>query len=379
MLYAEEGHSAKAGASQVDALLVTSPPAVSAADALRVAGVCYPEFRDCSPLAGERDVNFRIAAADGRALTLKFINAAERLEETAMQVAVLKHLDEDIAVAAPHHQPAVLAGAVGCAGVAPGMSEAGETLDWILYRAAPGAAPVRVRAYGFLEGRPGMQLQASPEAFDALGKSAAMLGLRLSGFDHPAAHRQLLWDTSQVLGLRPMLGAVSDAEELRMIEDYLACFERQVSPVLDGLPRQVIHNDLSPSNILVDDDGLSPVGILDFGDMVVAPRIAEIAIAASYQMGRCGDPLGALAAMVKGYESIAPLSADERSHVLDLVLARLVQRMVITSWRAARFPSNRDYILRSHAAATALFVKLFKDWKRGVAKAESSAPAPYRP
>ncbi len=360
MSYAQDCCSPEVRAPQVDALLVTSPPAVSALDAQRLAAICYPEFRDCTLLAGERDVNFRIAANDGRALTLKFINSAEGLQETAMQVAVLKHLDGGTGVAAPHHEPAVLQEAAGGHQVTPGAWEDGQTLDWVLYRSVPEATPVRVRAYGFLEGRPGAQLKASPDGFASLGKSAAMLGLRLADFDHPAAHRKLLWDTSQVLGLRSMLGAVSDADELRMIEQYLARFEKNVAPALAGLPHQVIHNDLSPSNILVGDGRLSLVGILDFGDMVYAPRIAEIAIAASYQMDRCGDPSGVLVAMVGGYESVAPLSADERAHVLDLVLARLVQRMVITSWRAARFPSNRDYILRSHAAATALFVRLHK-------------------
>lgn len=364
MSYAEKSCSSRAGAPQVDALLVTSPPAVSAVDAQKVAAVCYPGFQHCSPLAGERDVNFRIAADDGRALALKFINAAERLDETDMQVAVLKHLADDAAVAAPHHQPAVLNGTAMQTGIAPGASAAGETLDWVQYRATPDAEAVRVRAYGFLEGRPGLQLQASSQAFSALGQCAAALGLRLAGFDHPAAHRQLLWDTCQVLGLHSMLGAVADVDERRLIEDYLRRFERTVAPALASLPKQVIHNDLSPSNILVNDEGTLPVGVLDFGDMVYAPRIAEIAIAASYQMGRCDDPLAALAAIVGGYAQVAPLSPPEREHVLDLVLARLVQRMVITSWRAARFPSNRDYILRSHAAATALFMKLYEGWKR---------------
>lgn len=354
----------EAGVLAVDALLVTAPPVVTATDAQRVAAACYPGFGHCSPLAGERDVNFRIAADDGRALTLKFINAAESLDETVMQIAVLKHLRGGVSVAAPQHYPAVSDALAPRAGFTPGMSADGPTLDWLLYRPDAHATPVRVRAYGFLEGQAGTRLQAVPEGFHALGVSVAQLGVQLADFDHPAAHRQLLWDTCQVLGLLPMLDAVSDPTERGMIETYLGRFERRIQPGLAGLPGQVIHNDLSPSNILVDEAGRHPVGILDFGDMVYAPRIAEIAVAASYQMGRCPDPLGVLQAMVAGYETITPLSRDERTHVLDLVLARLVQRMVITSWRALRFPSNRDYILRSHAAATGLFFNLYDAWKR---------------
>ncbi|KAG1319225.1 hypothetical protein G6F63_014842 [Rhizopus arrhizus] len=47
------------------------------------------------------------------------------------------------------------------------------------------------------------------------------------------------------------------------------------------------------------------------------------------------------------------------------MLARLVQRMAIPSWRALRFPGNGAYILRSRAAATALFNELYDEWSRG--------------
>ncbi|KAG0937998.1 hypothetical protein G6F31_015518 [Rhizopus arrhizus] len=155
-----------------------------------------------------------------------------------------------------------------------------------------------------------------------------------------------------------MLGAVESADDRARIAAYLDVFELAVLPALAALPSQIIHNDLSPSNILVDAAGSELAGILDFGDMVHAPRIAEIAIAASYQMAAAGNPLDVLSAVVAGYESVSALTPQERRHVLDLVLARLVQRMAIPSWRALRFPGNGAYILRSRAAATALFNEL---------------------
>lgn len=349
---------------EANALLSTSPPGVALRDAVRVAGVCYPGFTECVQLSGERDVNFRIAHKDGRALTLKFINAAEGLHETDMQVSVLKHLQHQGGVNAPCHEPANEAVLAKMPGIEPGVCEHGVTLDWVLYRPAQDNASVRVRAYSYLEGTAGSKLAAQPQAWRALGSVVARLGKQLASFDHPAAHRQLLWDTCQVLGIRPMLNALEDQAELRMIEEFLDIFEQKVLPVLSHLPRQIIHNDLSPSNLLVDPEGSIPVGILDFGDMVYAPRIAEIAVAASYQMESSSEPISVLDALIEGYQAEESLSAQERMHVIDLVLARLVQRMVITSWRAARFPENRRYILRSHDAAKALFVPLYEDWKR---------------
>jgi hydroxylysine kinase len=348
---------------EADALLLTSPPRILVPDAERVARACYSGFDACTPLAGERDVNFRIAKSDGKALTLKFINSAEGLGETEMQISVLRHLEGMEGVAAPRHQEVDASASVRAKD---GIVLDANTADWLFYEVQDEAAPVRVRAYSYLEGVPGSQLHATPAAWSALGRTVALLDSHLAGFDHVAAHRSLLWDTCQVLGIRPMMNALADTEERQLIEEFLDLFEHDVSPVLSSLPRQVIHNDLSPSNLLVDDKGETPVGILDFGDMVYAPRIAEIAVAASYQMARCANPMSVLDAMLAGYETVSRLRDDERRHVIDLVLARLAQRMVITSWRAVRFPANRSYILRSHDAAKALFVQIYEQWKQGV-------------
>lgn len=358
-----QGAAGKRVSEDVGTLFTTSPPLILLADAERVARACFPGSVACAPLTGERDVNFRVTRVDGSVLTLKFINSAEQLAETEMQVAVLKHLQGAMSVQASHHQTVDTAGLAALSDAQVGQTDTGSTRDWIQYIPLSGGEPIRVRAYGYLQGAPGTGLKADPRAWTAVGRAAAALNRELLQFDHPAAHRKFLWDACQVLDLQPLLGAVESDTERQMIAEFLTLFERQVVPVLDSLPKQVIHNDLSPSNILIDSDGLDLVGILDFGDMVYAPRIAEVAIAASYLMTYSSDPLTVLACVLDGYTEVLPLTSVERLHVLDLVLARLAQRMVITSWRAARFPDNRAYILRSHATATALFNHLYADWK----------------
>jgi len=353
----------------VDALLVNSPPPIRLEDAERVARVCYPGYVQCVPLSGERDMNFRISREDGASLTLKFINGAESLDETRMQIAVLKHLEARRsglgALRAPHHQPADTADWLADPDIGPGCDDGVATRDWLSFRVPQIEGPVRVRAYGFLAGRAGTAMSAGPRSWQAVGRAAGELDAQLAGFEHPAAHRLFLWDVCQVARVRPMLGAVECPQERGRIAAYLDVFEQDVMPVLAALPRQIIHNDLSPSNILVDEAGTGLAGILDFGDMVHAPRIAEIAIAASYQMTVPGDPLDVLSAVVAGYESVSPLTPQERGLVLDLVLGRLVQRIAIPSWRALRFPGNGAYILRSRAAATALFNELYGEWSQG--------------
>lgn len=354
-------------------LLTTSPPPVLLADAERVARACFPGSVACTALSGERDVNFRVTRSDGSILTLKFVNAAELLAETQMQIEVLKHLEGTMAVQAPHHQPVDPDGLATLSGAQAGHTERGTTLDWIWYTPLSGGAPVRVRAYGYLQGEPGTSLKADAKAWETVGRTAAKLNRELQRFEHPAAHRKFLWDSCQVLDLQPLLGAVESAAKRALIAEFLTLFEQQVLPVIATMAKQIIHNDLSPSNILVDSSGLNLVGILDFGDMVYAPRIAEIAIAASYLMSYCEDPLVVLSQVIHGYTQEISLTPIEREHVLDLVLARLVQRMVITSWRATQFPENRDYILRSHATATALFNRVYGEWKQNLATRQDPA------
>ncbi|CAB3951225.1 phosphotransferase [Achromobacter insolitus] len=333
-----------------EALLTTSPPAATVEDAAAVARTWYGATAGCQPLAGERDRNFRVTRAHGSSLTLKFINTAETVAETEMQIAVLRHLAGRCAVPVPaHHAPQGLDGA-----------------DWLMHQPPGAQAPaVRVRAYSFLEGEPGSTLRAERAAWVALGRAAGELDAALADFAHPAAGRRFLWNVCEAASMRPLLEVVEDTRHRDSLADFLDLYARHTVPALQGLPQQIIHNDLSASNLLTDAGGVAVAGVLDFGDMVHAPRIAEIAIAASYQMTQSDAPMQVLDCMLTGYASVLALSQEERMLTLDLVLARLAQRMVITAWRARQFPGNRDYILRSHAAATRLFDALIDPWKYG--------------
>ena len=128
------------------------------------------------------------------------------------------------------------------------------------------------------------------------------------------------------------------------------------------MPQQVIHGDISKSNTVVSQaDGTAIHGVLDFGDLCKAPRVVELAVTASYALdAETGDLQAALARVVSGYESILTLSEAEKALIPELIIARLVQRIVISEWRASHFPNNRDYILRSNAQARQLLGRLMQ-------------------
>ena len=57
--------------------------------------------------------------------------------------------------------------------------------------------------------------------------------------------------------------------------------------------------------------------------------------------------------MIAAYHAVLPLEPAEFSVLFDLIVTRMVMTIVISSWRAARYPANRNYILRNNAAAWA--------------------------
>jgi Ser/Thr protein kinase RdoA (MazF antagonist) len=117
---------------------------------------------------------------------------------------------------------------------------------------------------------------------------------------------------------------------------------------LAALPPQPIHNDFNPHNLLVDPvDHRRISGIIDFGDLAVAPRVQDLAVAASYQVLDAAHPFETAAETVAGFHAETPLSEPEIALLADLIPMRLALAVTISNWRAALHPENRDYVLRN--------------------------------
>ena len=56
---------------------------------------------------------------------------------------------------------------------------------------------------------------------------------------------------------------------------------------------------------------------------------------------------------MRAYTAVLPLNDAELDLLFDLITARMVTTLSITSWRAARYPENAAYILRNAPAAKA--------------------------
>ncbi len=291
------------------------------------------------PLGGERDQNLRLDAGAAGRFTVKIAPPDEEPALADLQALGLEHVaatDPGLPV------PRLVRSRRGAVSEEIRLSDGGVR---------------RLRVLSFLEGEILDGAPPSPAQHRALGAAHGRLAAALSGFEHPAADHHHEWDLVNAPEVRPRLAEVA-AERRPALGRILDRFEAGVLPRLVEQPRQVVHNDLNPHNVLVDPaDPARIAGIIDFGDMVRTGRIADVAVAASYLM-RHEDGVDAIVAFTGGYAARAPLGPDEVALLPDLLAVRLAMSVIVAEWRSARQPWNRAYLMRNHAGALAGLARL---------------------
>ena len=281
-------------------------------------------------LLSERDQNLRMRCADGRQYVLKIANAAEDPLATDFQVQALLYLESYLA-------------ANECPIDVPGILRTVDGEPSLLVTSAGQQHVARVVTY--LPGVPLGDTPASPILCRRLGVFLAHLGRALHGFDHPGSEHGLLWDMQQALALRRIIEHVAGQDLQRGIAQALDDFEAFALPCFDDVRSQVIHSDFNPENVLIDpNDPSSVVGVIDFGDMLNAPLIVDVAIGASYLRRMEGDPLAGIAEFLAGYHSITPLEISEIDMLFDLIKARLAATITILSWRETLRGADDPYL-----------------------------------
>ena len=284
------------------------------------------------PLTGERDRNYRLESArSGERFMLKISHPSETPLVADFQTQALLH----IARADP--ELPVQRIVPTCDGQPSLLCDPGDGL------------PRVARLFSYL---PGLPLPEAPRTSAQqlnLARALARLDLALHGFDHPAGALALPWDIQRADSVRGLLAHIADPARRALAERSLDRFERDAKPVLAGLRTQPIHNDFNIYNVLVDPGDTDRIaGILDFGDMVRAPLIDDLAVAAAYQLDPAGDALAGIVPFVAAYHAVLPLTREEVDVLFTLITARLVMVVAISGWRAARHPDNAAYLLRNN-------------------------------
>ena len=185
-----------------------------------------------------------------------------------------------------------------------------------------------------------------PAQWHNLGESLARLDLALRGFFHPHGRRAIPWDLTRCVELRPHTDHIADPTARKNIEAVLDHMASTVLPQLKTARHQVIHADANPDNVLIDPNHPDRIaGIIDFGDMVFAPLITDLAIATILESVLSEEGLQNLCALVSGFDSVLPLEEQEIDLLYDLILARRAITAVIIAWRKNMTPDQPAYLL----------------------------------
>ena len=196
-------------------------------------------------------------------------------------------------------------------------------------------------------------VQVDTSLLGDVGRTAARVHLALRDLRRPPAPTEHPWELTRTAEtLRTVVGQVADPLVVRLAGRAREVFEHRVAPHLAELPWSVVHHDLHDSNLLVGADAAGRrriTGILDFGDLVLGPRLAELAVAAGYAARSTADPATALIDVATGWSEVCALTPREQECLLPAVVSRLAVNATV--W-AARMTGTRAAYARSRVNGT---------------------------
>jgi 4-aminobutyrate aminotransferase-like enzyme/Ser/Thr protein kinase RdoA (MazF antagonist) len=319
--------------------------AVTEAEAVRLARELYGIEGTARALPGEYDDNFHFSATDGREFVLKVMHPARERSFIDLQCRALLHLAER----APRLPlPRVLPNRSGEIHSEIILADGPKRLVWLL---------TFVRGTVLAKARP-----HTPELLSDVGHFLGEMDAALQTFSHPAAHRELKWDSSRVGWIKEYVKHIADAKRRALVEKFLSLYEKEVVPALPRLRRSVIYGDANDYNVLVSDPWPQPrkvVGVIDFGDMHHGLTVSEVAIAAAYAILGKEEPLQTAAAVVAGYHGAFPLEEEEVAVLYALIGARLAVSVTNSAYRKTVKPDD-PYVTVSETPAWEALERLAK-------------------
>ncbi len=298
--------------------IAIAPPVADVTDVAAEVTSQFGLAGDYVSLVSERDQNFCLTGRDGRRVVVKVTSSLEESAVTDFQIEALLYLEREQNLPLPRVVRTV-------------DGESSGTID-------VAGTPCRLRVVEFVEGCPIGDVEVTPQLAARFGSALATLDRALDGFSHPGQSPLLLWDMQRTSEVRYLLDFIDDEALRSRVETVVDDFDAHIAPCMNELRMQVIHSDANPENVLLCDSG---IGFIDFGDMMRAPLVFEVAIAAAYL--RADDPLELIVPFVAGYHETLPLEHDELRLLFDLVRARLATSISLFHWRLRERDPDDEY------------------------------------
>ncbi|WP_101952518.1 aminotransferase [Mycobacterium sp. 3519A] len=298
-------------------------PQVSETQAEEILARHYGRQARATSLGSQQDKNFVMTDADGTVVgVLKIANPAFNATEIeAQDLAALR-----IAEAEPALRIAV-----------PIPNSAGEVctaIDGLV----DGTAYVRLLRY--LPG--GTLFEAgylSPDKVAGLGEVAGRVSRALEGFSHPGLDRILQWDLRYAKAVvSELISYVADPLHRARLDAATQEAWERVAPLVDDLPRQAVHLDMTDANVVLGAGG--PDGVIDFGDLSDTWAVADLAITASSVLGHVGSEPVSILPAVRAFHAIRPLTGAEVQALWPLLVLRAAVLIVSGAQQTSLDPDN---------------------------------------
>ena len=312
-------------------VLENPAPSLSLDDAEKIAEKWLDSPTGIKRLDSERDQNFYVQNAHNEGFVLKVANSKEDWGTLDFQNQALKHLAKTTTLSLPRVKSDLLGSEIATISL--------ENEECF------------VRLVTFLEGEPLGNINSITNVqtlYSNMGTFLGNLGLGLKDLQHHSSKHKLLWDMSHTNLLYKLLPYIDNKNNRNIAQKALLYFTKYVEKPLSLQRTQVIHNDMNPDNVILQPPRTTQLaGMIDFGDMVEAPLINDLAVAASYQTVAMGDIFKGTSSMLSAYNKVYPLNSDELDLLPSLIMNRIAMSAIISEWRAKEHPGNQEYILGS--------------------------------
>lgn len=283
-------------------------------------------------LASQQDRNLRVTVPAGT-FVLRLDHPATPRIELEAQDAALAHLAERLGV-----------GPDPLAVPRPVADRDGRTL----VEFGPGLGAGTARLLTWVDGAPlGEHGPFDPGTLRRIGAIVARVLAALTDFAHPGADRVCQWDLARTPELHAALAPSLPPPLAARVDAAVAAATPVIERLAPSLPRQPIHGDLHPDNLLVTrgPDGIvRPTGLIDLGDLVIGWRVAELAVAAAGAAIRIPQAVPTvLRELVRGateHEHAPALTDDELDVLVPLVRWRVAMETMAAAHQVALDPGN---------------------------------------
>lgn len=167
--------------------------------------------------------------------------------------------------------------------------------------------------------------------FEVLGAATARMHLHARAWTRPRDFERLTWDFDGAFGSVQHWGSWRDgmgldAGKTKLFQRAVDLIEKRLKAFGKGPERYgLIHCDMRLANLLIDGDETK---VIDFDDCGFSWYLYDCATALSFIEHRPDVP-ELIAAWVKGYRSVAPLSAADEHEIPTFVMYR---RLLLVAW-----------------------------------------------